>query len=264
LQTVLPLFASSEPVPSLSHPVVWVDGEPVNIEVRVSPRARTLRVTVAPGQPVRLVVPERARRWEAERFLAGREPWIRDKVRWARSVERRPSVLGLSRSGVVWREGRAVPVTRAIGSTATARISGGGLVVTGRGVAAAQAVDRWYRRESRRVITASVERHAERLGLAAGAISIRDPRTRWGSCSASGALSFSWRLALAPPDVRDSVVVHELCHLKHRDHSPRFRRALEAAWPAWRDHDRWLREHGAELAAYDPAVALRTARGRAD
>jgi len=255
-QTVLPLFATPEPAPSLSHPVVWVDGEPVDIEIRVSARARTLRITVAPNKPVRLVVPQRARRFEVDRFLAARETWIHDKVRWARTVERRPTVLGLSRPGVVWCEGSPVEVRRAFGSTATARITGGRLVVTGRGVVAAQAIDRWYRREARRVLTLSVERHAERLGLTPGRISIRDPRSRWGSCSASGALSFSWRLALAPPEVRDSVVVHELCHLRHRDHSPRFRSTLDESWPAWREHDRWLRDHGAELAAYDSAVAV--------
>ena len=78
-------------------------------------------------------------------------------------------------------------------------------------------------------------------------ITIRDQKTRWGSCSARGTLSFNWRLMLAPPAILDYVVVHELCHLTHMDHSPAFWQAVEAVCPDYRDSRKWLKEHGQEL-----------------
>ena len=80
-----------------------------------------------------------------------------------------------------------------------------------------------------------------------GRITIRDQKTRWGSCSARGTLSFNWRLMLAPPAVLDYVVVHELCHLTHMDHSKAFWALVESVCPDYRVHRKWLKEHGAEL-----------------
>lgn len=78
-------------------------------------------------------------------------------------------------------------------------------------------------------------------------ITIRDQKTRWGSCSSKGTLSFNWRLMLAPPAILDYVVVHELCHLTHMNHSPAFWQAVEAAYPDYRSARAWLKEHGSEL-----------------
>lgn len=78
-------------------------------------------------------------------------------------------------------------------------------------------------------------------------ITIREQKTRWGSCSSRGTLSFNWKLMLAPPAVLDYVVVHELCHLKHMDHSPAFWQAVEAVLPGYKELRKWLKEHGSEL-----------------
>lgn len=78
-------------------------------------------------------------------------------------------------------------------------------------------------------------------------ITIRDQKTRWGSCSSKGTLSFNWRLMLAPPAILDYVVVHELCHLKHMDHSPAFWQAVGEVFPDYASARKWLRKHGQEL-----------------
>ena len=78
-------------------------------------------------------------------------------------------------------------------------------------------------------------------------ISIRGQKTRWGSCSAKGTLSFNWRLMLAPPAVLDYVVVHELCHLSHMDHSDSFWKKVESVYPDYRTARKWLKDHGHEL-----------------
>jgi predicted metal-dependent hydrolase len=108
-------------------------------------------------------------------------------------------------------------------------------------------------RAARELVTMVAEEEAEALGVSYRRIDIRDQRTRWGSCSPRGTLSFNWRLALAPLEVLDYVVVHELCHLREANHSPRFWRLVSERRPAWREHRAWLREHGAELLAFRPA-----------
>ncbi len=98
-------------------------------------------------------------------------------------------------------------------------------------------------------IPGRVRYYAEKLGVRYGRITIRNQRTRWGSCSSQKNLNFNCLLMLTPPEVIDSVVVHELCHLKEMNHSPRFYQAVYSVYP---DYDRchaWLQEHQAELMA---------------
>ncbi len=110
------------------------------------------------------------------------------------------------------------------------------------------------RRAARDLVTAVAEDEARALGVCYERIAIRGQRTRWGSCSSRGTLSFNWRLALAPRSVLDYVVVHELCHLREPNHSPRFWALVEQRRPGWRADRDWLREHGAELLAFRPAA----------
>jgi predicted metal-dependent hydrolase len=99
-----------------------------------------------------------------------------------------------------------------------------------------------------------VEEETPPLGVTVRRIEVRDQRTRWGSCSTRGTLSFNWRLVLAPFDVLDYVVVHELCHLVEPNHSRRFWRLLETRRPGWRAQRDWLDRHGPELLAFRPAA----------
>jgi predicted metal-dependent hydrolase len=106
----------------------------------------------------------------------------------------------------------------------------------------------------RELVSMLVEEEATELGVRYERIEIRDQRTRWGSCSTRGTLSFNWRLVLAPLDVLDYVVVHELCHLLEPNHSRRFWRLVESRRPNWRAQRDWLHEHGPELLAFRPAA----------
>jgi hypothetical protein len=109
------------------------------------------------------------------------------------------------------------------------------------------------RRRARELVTETAQQEAPRVGASYRRIAIRDTRSRWGSCSSTGTLSFSWRLALAPRRILDYVVVHELCHLVHHDHSHRFWSLLGRVRPSYRDERSWLSDHGWELLAYRPA-----------
>ena len=110
------------------------------------------------------------------------------------------------------------------------------------------------RRAAPELVTMLAEEEAEELGVRWSRIEIRDQRSRWGSCSTRGTLSFNWRLVLAPFEVLDYVVVHELCHLREPNHSRRFWKLVEHRRPDWRAHRDWLHEHGPELLAFRPAA----------
>jgi predicted metal-dependent hydrolase len=105
---------------------------------------------------------------------------------------------------------------------------------------------------ARELVSMLADEEAERIGVSHQRIRIGGQRTLWGSCSARGTLSFNWRLVLAPPEVLDYVVVHELCHLRVPDHSTRFWALVERHRPHWRHQRDWLRRHGPELLAFRP------------
>jgi predicted metal-dependent hydrolase len=108
------------------------------------------------------------------------------------------------------------------------------------------------RREARARISLIAQSEAAALGVSYARISLRDQRSRWGSCSTTGTLSFNWRLVLAPHDVLDYVVVHEICHLLEMNHGPGFWALVAKRRPAYLEAKAWLDEHGWEMLAYRP------------
>lgn len=231
-----------------------VGDEVVSVRVRESARARTARIIVGPRRPLEVIVPAGYSDADVDDMLAGKRRWIARKLAAAHEIATRPSQLGLRHAGVIWLQGQALGVERVPGARSVARIEAGRLMVSGGDPVAA--VRRWYRREARRRLEDVARREAERLGLQYDSIGVRDPRTRWGSCSRRGHLSLSWRLVIAPAEVLEYVVVHELCHLREPSHSRAFWRLLEAARPGWQEQARWLRANGQELHDYDVAAAL--------
>jgi predicted metal-dependent hydrolase len=231
-----------------------IAGETVAVRVRGSRRARTARIIVGPRRPLEVIVPESFSDAEVDQLLAEKKRWVERKLRLAREIATRPARLGLNRPGVVWLDGEPLPVELVDGARSMATLVDGHLRVSG--PLPLEATLRWHRREARRRLEEVAEREAERLGLTYDSIGVRDPKTRWGSCSRRGHLSFSWRLASAPPEVLEYVVVHELCHLREPSHSRAFWRLLEAARPGWQEQARWLREHGQELHSYLPCAPV--------
>ena len=106
--------------------------------------------------------------------------------------------------------------------------------------------------EARARITLLAQSEAAALGVTYSRITMRNQRSRWGSCSSNGALSFNWRLVLAPHDVLDYVVVHEVCHLVELNHGPAFWRLVEKRRPSYAESKQWLDDHGWEILAYQP------------
>lgn len=187
--------------------------------------------------------------------------------------------IDLGRKGVIWLEGRPVPVERTGEERAVAKLriepvreppvvgtlfgadfepvsESRGTLVTGgrRRKDSLEAIDRWYRREARQRIEEVCAVEAERLDLHPKKISIRDQKTRWGSCSTSGTLSFNWRLVVGPEHALRYVVIHELVHIRHHNHSRKFWNALTEALPDWKHSAQWLRTNERALTAYKPKI----------
>ena len=233
-----------------------VGGSSVTAVVRTSRRARRLRMVVRVGRPIEVTVPYRTSRGALLRFLDDNSDWLEAKVAAARAAAARPGVLGLQRPGVAWLAGAPLAILALGGARPVATRKGAALLVSGPPGETAAAIGRWYRREARLRLERAAAREGARLGVRYTRVSVRDQRSRWGSCSSSGTLSFNWRLVLAPPEVLEYVVVHELLHVQEANHSRAFWRLLDEHRPGWKHQASWLREHGHELLAYQIPAAV--------
>jgi predicted metal-dependent hydrolase len=228
---------------------IVVGDETIVALVRESARTRRLRMVVRGGRSLELTVPRRTSTRALRQFLQDNSDWLGEKLAEARA--RRP-VLGLARPGTVWLAGERLAVVRGTGTSSVANRHGATLRISGPPDQIAGAIDRWYRREARDRLEAAVARESGRLGIPYARVSIRDQRTRWGSCSTRGTLSFSWRLVLSPPEVLEYVVAHELLHVRQPNHSRAFWALLDVHRPGWREEAAWLRHHGHEVLDYEP------------
>jgi predicted metal-dependent hydrolase len=201
---------------------VDIGGRAVEIPVRVSRRARKLSIHVDVLRNVEIVVPPRTSQDDIDRLLFEHRAWLE------RELAKPPKMfhLGLQRDDVVWIGGLALPAPPL------------------------PSLEHWYREQARAELTRVVAREAQRLGVTFSRVTVRDQSTRWGSCSKAGALSFNWRLVVAPSAILTYVVVHELCHRIRHDHSTEFWAAVAAARPTYKEERDWLAEHGPELLAY--------------
>lgn len=208
--------------------------------IRRSDRARRVRVVVEPTGAIEVVLPRRARDREAAAAVEELRPWIERRLAEADQLRARIA----ARAGTLPFLGAGLTLRPEPGRTRAHR-RGDVLLVPGGD--AGPAIERWYRRMARDEVVPRLDDAAARLDVSYASLRIANQRTRWGSCSTTGAMSFNWRLLLAPPEILDYVVWHEACHLVHMNHSPRFWSLLERHVPGYRAPRRWLRDHGATL-----------------
>ena len=228
----------------MAEPRIILDGDPVvSVIVRRSSRARrlSLRVSRLDGR-VTLTVPRGVPEHIAQDFVAERADWLRKQL------------MGLVQTVLV-QQGVLMPIEGQI-----MRISGG----SGRSVTRTQDAVCVPGSEERiparlraylkglaqdRLLAAS-DHYARRVGRSYGRMTLRDTRSRWGSCTSDGNLMYSWRLIMAPPAVLDYVAAHEVAHLVEMNHSAAYWDVVAGICPDYRQHRDWLRLHGTELHRY--------------
>jgi predicted metal-dependent hydrolase len=198
-------------------------------------------VTVDAAGGIEVVLPRRAAQREAAAAISELRPWI--ELRLA-EVERVRAAIA-ARGSTVPYLGQPLRLVVQPGRTRAHRR--GDEILVPAGEAQRPALERFYRRAAHGEVATRLDAACAAAGTSYSRLSIRSQKTRWASCSRTGAMSFNWRLLLAPEPVLDYVVWHEVCHLEVLDHSPRFWKLLAERCPDYRQHLRWLRRHGATL-----------------
>lgn len=247
---------------------VKIRGLDIPMLLRRSIRARrfSLQVSEARRGAV-LTMPAYSSFAEADEFLSRHLNWLKERV--AALPEPVPFTDGaviplrglahvlrfegaVRRRGVVWVEepedAKISPAWPAGARVAKGRLPR--LHVSGEDEHAPRRLLDWLKRQAHFDLKLRVDLHAKRLDLKPKRIFVRDQTTRWGSCSTSGALSFSWRLVLAPPFVLDYLAAHEVAHLAHMNHGPRFWALVARTMPRHEEARNWLHKHGSSLHAY--------------
>ncbi len=217
---------------------------PLAVDVVPSARAKrlSLRVSRADGS-VRLSLPKTATLKMAEDFVAEKAAWIRKHSAAAPTLE--PVGFGTQ----LPMRGQIMEVVPGKGRRAV--VSDGVIVCPGQSHMVGPRVAALLKLEARAELKAATDKYAAMLGKSPNRISLKDTRSRWGSCSSQGNLNYSWRLIMAPPAVLDYVAAHEVAHLAVMDHSPRFWKTVRDMCPGFEAQKTWLRRQGGTLHSFD-------------
>lgn len=237
-------------------PKIILNGQPITYSVRKSKRARTVRLRIDAKNGLQLVVPHTARGLNVEAILTDSADWILKhtaKIEQVKSTERK-YVTGetLPYLGREWpleviekRAGKLVTVTH---TDSSIRVSvPAEIPASDRPAAVRTALELWYRRQAKEYLGPRVAHLARRYGFEYQRISIKGQSTRWGSCSTNRNLNFNYRLMMTPPAVVDYVIIHELCHLREMNHSPRFWALVAKYCPDYQQGLKYLKTHSACL-----------------
>lgn len=215
---------------------------PIDIVMKRSARARrfSLRVSRLDGR-VTLTLPARARESEAVRFLQAQEGWLRQTL--SEMPEAAGEAVGIGTLLPV--EGRLLRLESATGRSV--RVEGERLLVPGDPAQAGARVAAWLRVLARDRLARDSAHFAGLVGRSYSRLTLRDTRSRWGSCAPDGALMYSWRLILAPPPVLSYVAAHEAAHLVEMNHSAAYWAIVTRICPGWKRERAWLRSEGQAL-----------------
>lgn len=224
---------------------ITLDQRPVPVTVCCNGRAKRMRLRVdfASGGII-LTLPQRATEEQGFAFLLQQRAWILDRL------ESLPPRVPFCPGALVPYLGAEYPVVHQPAERLPVRIANGTIIVPGDPEAVPHRVALWLRGEAKRVLTERAHAMADRLGQRVGHITVRDTRSRWGSCSQTGNLSFCWRLIMAPAHVLDYVAAHEVAHLAVRNHGPNFWQTVAGLTEQVDAARRWLLRHGPGLARY--------------
>lgn len=233
-------FFSKEPN---NGPIVLPTHTEISVTVRQSARAKrmSLRISSLDGR-VTLTVPRYAKRADIEGFVFEKEEWIAKHHRNLGVIQ--PIDYGVH-----------VPIeghSRLIVPTDAPRIAlkEAQLLVPHKRSATAAQVQGFLKTLARERLIEASDHYAAKLGLPYAKISLRDTRSRWGSCSSEGTLMYSWRLIMAPADVLRYVAAHEVAHLQEMNHSADFWKVVETLFGSYKAQRQWLHKHGAQLHHY--------------
>lgn len=216
---------------------------PVELTLRRSARARriSLRVSGLDGA-VTLTLPRGVSEGEGLNFARSKADWLRAQL------SDQPDVVTVTRGTTLPVEGQMLRIMSGTGKRVVP--DGDALLVPGPETATGSRLQAFLKTLARDRLATASDRYAAALGRSYSRLTLRDTRSRWGSCTAAGGLMYSWRLIMAPPEVLDYVAAHEVAHLQEMNHSPAFWSLVEQLMPDYRDPRQWLSKEGGALHRY--------------
>ena len=222
--------------------MIPLPGGPARIEWRRSPRARRVSLRIDPcGGAVVVTLPLRAARGAGVALLMNNADWVTDRL------ARLPDAVPFADGALVPIDGRPHRIRHMQGARGGAWVEADELRVSGAPEFLRRRVRDFLRVEARRRLTALVTTKAARIEATPRRVSVKDTRTRWGSCASDGSLAFSWRLVMAPGFVQDYVAAHEVAHLRHMNHGKRFWALVDRLTPHAAEAIAWLHTDGSRL-----------------
>jgi predicted metal-dependent hydrolase len=230
-----------------------IDGQTISYIVKRSANAKYVRLEVRSRTNLTVVIPNSYDARYIPDLLEAKREWILSKLAKYGRFQSHRIENGLESGDTLPYLGQDLEVLKRQdhGSDDSVRLQQNKLIVVLREENGRLdlVLERWYRMQAAELIRGKVEKASARFGLTYNRIIIRSQKTRWGSCSRKGNLSFNWKLIMAPEPIIDYVIIHELAHLKEMNHTKRFWGLVAEHCPRWRKYRKWLRDHGAELAA---------------
>ncbi|MBM3153062.1 MAG: M48 family metallopeptidase [Chloroflexi bacterium] len=220
---------------------------PVGIDRLVRARRKTIALVVEPGGRLTVRAPLHMADAHIRQFVEAHTDWIVKAQAKARLVSP-PQPKQFTDGETFLYLGKSYPLTLVPRQRPSLTFDRSAFRLAQSALPKAQeAFTRWYKQQALAVFTDRVDALAKQFGFRYERIRISSARTRWGSCSSKGALSFTWRLVMAPPEVVDYVVIHELVHTKVRNHSKTFWARVGELMPGYKTHVRWLKQNGNTL-----------------
>jgi len=222
----------------------------INYTLKQSYRTRSIRLEIRRESGLTVVVPRKYTPKQVEDILLQKSRWILRHLTTGKPLQMPLFKPAPCHGDSLPYLGKTIElsVTAEAGKHTTARFTDGRLVIalTG-GVNTSPVLEAWYRMQARRVFRQKADTFKVIMGLSYNSILIRGQKTRWGSCSAKGNITLNWKLLMAPPEIVDYVIIHELAHRKHMNHSKKFWQFVERYCPRWRECRKWLTKHEDEL-----------------
>ena len=228
-----------------------IDGQPVDVRVVENPRTTRLTLRLVPAaktqESLKVTVPPGTPESEVDEFLNRNRSWASARLSRLPEVTRIADGVTISLRGEphrIMHSGRGRGVV-SIGMEEDGKV----IRVFGDPKFTPRKVGDFLKRQAKQDLTKAVKVYSDALGVKPKSITLRDTTSRWGSCSSSGALNFSWRIILAPPEVLNYLAAHEVAHLREMNHSDRFWNHVRDICPDMESHKSWLRTHGSKLHA---------------
>lgn len=227
--------------------------EDAPVTLRRTGRKKSISLAVRDGC-IAILAPRRVPDRDIQELINRKAAWLRRKLAKHAEAKRLTTHAFVDGETFLFL-GERYPLQVQDGPKARAELEAGVFVVQARRSHSAErrarsvraAFLRWYKAEAATLIEDRVRYYAARMTLSPGQLSFRDYKSMWGKCTSDGDLTFNWKLVMAPLEIVDYVVVHELAHLRYLNHSAAFWSVVEAAMPDYRVHRKWLKDHGGTL-----------------